>query len=136
MSAVLRLWDDRRLRFLVVGGWNTVFGYGVFVGLYALLGGMLHYLAVAVLAHGCAVSAAFAAHRVLVFRSRGPWVWEFVRYNLSLAVGLVAGLVGLWALVSILGLHPIAAQAAVTVLVVALSYVLHSRFSFAQPKAP
>ena len=134
MGAALEYWADQRVRFLVIGACNTAFGYGAFVVLYALLDGHVHYLAIAVLAHACAVIVAFAAHKMLVFRSCGHWLPEFMRYNISLLMGLGAGLVGLWVLVSMLGVHPILAQAVVTVLVVILNYLLHSRFSFAQGK--
>ena len=56
-----------QLLYLVVGGWNTVFGYGVWALLQYLLGDHLHYLVVVVLSWPIAVLNAYLVlplHRV------------------------------------------------------------------------
>ena len=51
-ASLMRGWrHHEQLRFLVVGAWNTAFGYGVFLTLYLLLQDAMHYLAIAVLAY-------------------------------------------------------------------------------------
>ena len=134
IPATLGYWSDQRVRFLIIGAWNTAFGYVTFVIFYALLANRVNYLVIAFLAHACAVTAAFAAHKRLVFRSSQHWLPEFLRYNISLLIGLATGLFLLWLSVSFLGLHPIAAQAIVTVLIVALNYFFHTQFSFSKRK--
>ncbi|WP_295456437.1 GtrA family protein [uncultured Thiodictyon sp.] len=131
IRAMLGYWSDQRVRFIIIGALNTVFGYAAFVLLYTLLSDLLNYLTIALLAHACAATASFATQKVLVFRSIQHWLPEFLRYNVSLLVGLTAGLIGLWTLVSIVALHPIVAQAIIMLLVIALNYLMHSRFSFA-----
>lgn len=126
---------NEQARFLLVGAFNTAFGYLVFVLLYLLAGDRLHYLLVAVLAHFLAVAEAFLFHRRLVFRSSGPWLMEFFRYNLSVLGVMLAGLLGLYLLVSGLQLHPLPAQAIVTGLSVIVSYFAHRHFSF-RPRGP
>ena len=121
---------DERVRFVVVGGWNTAFGYLAFVVLYALLHDRLNYLVIGALAHALSVTNAFVCHRMLVFRSRDPWFAEFVRFNLAQAAVLACGLAGLWFLVSVLHVSPLIGQAIVTVLGVVLSYLAHRRFTF------
>ena len=128
---VARWTADQRLRFLVAGGWNTLFGYLTFVALYALLHDRLHYLLIGVLSHAIAVVNAFVAHRFFVFRSRGSWRGEFLRFNVAQFSVLGAGLVALWLLVDVGGLRPFVAQAIVTMGAVCVSYVAHRRFSFA-----
>lgn len=122
---------NERLRFLAIGGWNTLFGYACFVGLYWLLHDHLHYLVIGVLAHIVAVINAFACHRLLVFRSRGAILAEFVRFNLAQLFVLGCGLLALWLVVTILHLSPLRGQALVTVGTILLSYIAHRRFSFA-----
>ncbi len=120
-----------KLRFLVVGGWNTLFGYVTFLALYAALHERVHYLVIGVLAHAIATVNAFACHRLLVFRSRGPLFAEFVRFVVSQLALLAGALVALWVLVSLLQLHPLVGQAIVTVGVVVAGYLAHRRFTFA-----
>nr|WP_320132884.1 GtrA family protein [uncultured Holophaga sp.] len=138
LPGLLALWQrSEKLRFLVVGAWNTLFGYGVFALAYALLGRHLHYLILAVLAHFIAVINAFAGHRHLTFRVAGHFWMDFLRFNLSYLGVLAFGLLALPALVEGLRLHPLGAQAGVIVLTTLGSYVLHKRLSFRRrPPSP
>lgn len=130
-ALLLRWHGNERLRFLIVGGWNTLFGYVAFLILYWLLHRQLHYLIIGVLAHLIAMINAFACHRLLVFRSRGPLVAEFIRFNLAQLFVLGCGLASLWVLVTFLQINPLVGQAFVTIGAVVVSYLAHRRFSFA-----
>lgn len=121
---------NSKLRFLVSGAWNTVFGYVAFSALYLALAPELHYLLIAAIAQAIAVTQAFLFHRHFVFRSTGPWLAEFLRYNLSVTGIFVFGLGGLSLLVEFGGLNPLLAQAVVIVLTVVLSFFIHRDFSF------
>ncbi len=126
-----RLWkDSRKLRFLVVGGWNTLFGYVSFYVLYLLAADRLHYLIIAVIAHFVAVTQSYVMQRRLVFRSAAPVPREFMRFNASLIGTLLFGLLTMALLVEAAGMSPLIAQAIVILLSVMLSYLLHSRLSF------
>jgi putative flippase GtrA len=130
-GAPRRLWqDNRKLRFLVVGGWNTLFGYLSFYVLYLLAAGRLHYLIIAVLAHFVAVTQSYVMQRRLVFRSAAPVTGEFVRFNASHIGTLLFGLLAMALLVEAAGMSPLIAQAIVILMSVVLSYLLHSRLSF------
>jgi putative flippase GtrA len=121
---------NEQTRFLVVGAFNTGFGYLTFACLYLMLKTWLYYLVIAVLSHALSVIVAFYCHRHLVFRSAAPWFPEFVRYNISLAGVLLGSLAGLYALVSLLGMNPLLGQALVTATAVIVSYFAHRHFSF------
>lgn len=126
-----RLWQgSRKLRFLVVGGWNTLFGYLSFYALYLLTADRLHYLIVAVLAHFVAVTQSYVMQRRLVFRSAAPVPGEFLRFNASHIGTLLFGLLAMYVLVEAASLSPLVAQAIVILTSVILSYMLHSRVSF------
>lgn len=117
-----------KVRFVVVGGWNTVFGYLAFAGLYLLLG--RRYMIAAVLGHVLAVSQAFLAHRVLTFRSHGGPFGEFLRFNLAYSGSLALGLAGLPLLVEVFRVPPLVAQAAMIAVSTLGSYVIHRAFTF------
>jgi putative flippase GtrA len=68
-----------QILFLVVGAWNTVFGYGVWAILQATLGDVLPYLVIVVVAWPIAVLNAFFMHRTFVFRSKEPIPTELRR---------------------------------------------------------
>lgn len=126
-----RLWqDNRKLRFLVVGAWNTLFGYLTFFVLYLLAADRLHYLIIAALAHFIAVSQSYFMQRHLVFLSAAPVAGEFVRFNVSHIGTLLFGLLAMTLLVEAASMPPLIAQAIVILMSVVLSYLLHSRLSF------
>ena len=67
MDIIRRLWAIPFLRFLVVGGINTVFGYTVFA-IFILL--QLHYVIAALLAQICGILFNFKTTGTIVFKNR------------------------------------------------------------------
>ncbi len=119
-----------QILYLVVGGWNTVFGYGVWAVLQFLLGERLHYLAIVVISWPFAVLNAYLCYRYLVFRSRGPILRELPRFS-TVYVGDAAGDPGRAA-----GRAPrlpwsiYVVQALFMAIVIVASYLAHKHFSF------
>ena len=125
-----------KLLYLVVGGWNTVFGYGIWALLQVLLGDHLPYLAVLLLAWPLAVLNSYVGFRYLVFRSRGPVPREFPRFSLVYVVTLAANLVVLPAALRVLPFNIYVVEGIFTGLVVVGTYVSHKHFSFRGSAAP
>lgn len=135
MRCLFRYWRaSEKTRFLVVGAFNTGFGYLVFAGLYALLNERLHYLFIALLSHAIAVCIAFNLHRYFVFQSSSPWPSAFLRYNVSLLGVLAFNMGALFLLVSLVGMHPLLAQVVVLSGSVVASYMAHRNFTFPRSK--
>jgi len=139
----VRFYFRRReqLLYLVVGGWNTVFGYGVWALMQYLLGDYLSYLVVLLLAWPIAVLNAYLCYRFIVFRSRGPVLRELPRFSLVYLVTLVANLALLPVALRVLPFNIFVIQALFTVVVVVCSYLAHKYFSFGggqrrEPGAP
>ncbi|MBI5245435.1 MAG: GtrA family protein [Elusimicrobia bacterium] len=124
----------KQLRFLVVGGWNTVFGYGLFAGLYFATSRLgLHYMVAAVISNLIAVANAYLCYKLFVFKTKGNYLREYLRFNLSYAGLFAFNLAALPLLVNLARLSPLIAQAALLVVTVAVSYVMHNYFSFGSP---
>jgi putative flippase GtrA len=131
-EAAVRFYRRRReqLLYLVVGGWNTAFGYAVWAALQMLLGGTLHYLVVVVLSWPIAVLNAYLGYRFLVFRSDGPILRELPRFSVVYAATLLVNLALLPVALRTLPLNIYAIQALFTAGVIACSYVAHRYYSF------
>lgn len=128
-----RFHNDRRFRFLVIGGYNTAFGYFAFAFAYLLLGARIHYLILAVVMHFIAVTNSFLTQRFLVFRSKSPWPGEYLRFQLTYLTTLPIG-TGLLALFHHLAGMPIlVAQACSLAILVVYTYIASSRFAFRTP---
>lgn len=125
-----RVLAHQGVRFLIIGGLNTAAGYGIFVLLYLMLRDYLHYLAIGVIAHFCAVCFSFLTHSTWVFTETGRSLDAFIRYNLATLAPLVFGAAGMVVIVEWLKISPIVAQAIVTATSVALLFMLHKHYSF------
>lgn len=128
----VRFYFRRReqLLYLVVGGWNTVFGYGIWAVLQFLLGGSLHYLVVVLIAWPIAVVNAYFGYRYLVFHSRGSILRELPRFSLVYLATLAVNLALLPIALDVLPFNIYVIQALFTVVVVVASYLGHKYFSF------
>lgn len=124
-------WHSQKVRFLVVGGCNTIAAYGIFIGLYALLHKQVAYQAIAVIAHFASVGVSFTTQRCLVFTAaEGGWLRQFLRFNISHLATLALGFCLLIALVEAASIAPPLAQLATTVATTVCSYLMHRCYSF------
>ena len=126
----------RPLRFILVGGWNTAFGYGAFAAFYWLTRRLgVHYLWAVLPAHLLAVFNAFLCQRWIVFGTHGPFFAALLRFSAVYWIFFAVNLPLLPLLVQGLHLHPLVAQALLVGANAALSYVAHDRFTFREPPA-
>lgn len=123
--------QSEKLRYLLAGGYNTAFGYGLFAVLILLVGDRFHYLIILPVSHVIAVTNAYFTYRFLVFRGAASDLKSYLRFHAVYLASLGFGMVALPLLVEIGGCRPILAQGVVLVVTVVMSYVLHKRFSFA-----
>ena len=128
----VRFYFRRReqLLYLVVGGWNTVFGYGIWALMQFLLGDQFHYLVVVLLAWPIAVLNAYFTYRYIVFRSRRPVLKELPRFSVVYLVTLVVNLALLPVALQVLPFTIYGVQAVFTAVVVVCSYLAHRYYSF------
>jgi putative flippase GtrA len=123
---------SEKIRYLLVGGYNTLFGYGLFVGLVLAFGDWLHYLAILVISHIIAVTNAYYAYRLFVFRDGATGLKSYLRFHSVYIASLGFNFIALPFLVEVVRLSPIVAQGIVIAFTVVMSYILHRRFSFAK----
>lgn len=129
------------VRYILVGGFNTVFGYTLFALLnWSLRGlGSYSYMYAAVLSNVIAITVAFLGYKWFVFRTRGNYLIEWIRCLGVYGSSMLVGLVGLATLVPILrnNLHkpaeaPYLAAAMMTVVTILFSFLGHKNISFRQ----
>ncbi len=136
------LWvnHETKVRFILIGLWNTIFGYLIFV-LFDYLFNLFFspryvaYMAAAVLSNVIAVSNAYFFHRHFTFKSKtkGKAAFrEYLRFYITYMITFVLSLILLPILVELLKLDPKVAAAIITVLLTIVSYISHNQFSFRQ----
>lgn len=126
----LGLRHREKVLYLMVGGWNTVFGYVLWVVLDLLLSPQLSYLTTLAISWPFAILNAYVCYRFIVFHSPGPWWKELPRFSLVYVVVLFLDLVVLPFLVRVLPFNVYVCQAGFITFVVVISYLGHKYFSF------
>lgn len=128
---LLRLVSDRRIAFLLVGGFNTAFAFALFVGFHLLLGNGWFRNELALLCTNVvSILVAFVLHRHLVFRVRGHLWLDLARF-VTVNLGMIgANFVLLPLFVHVIGMDAVLSQLIITLLTVTASYLGHSLFSF------
>jgi len=132
------------VRYLLVGGFNTAFGYGLFALLnWSLTGlGSYSYMYAAFLSNLIAISVAFLGYKWFVFRTRGNYLIEWIRCLGVYGSSMLISLAGLAILVPILrrDLHrpqvaSYLAAAIMAIVTVIFSFLGHKNISFRQKLA-
>ena len=132
------------VRYLAVGVWNTLFGYGCYAFLtYLLTGVMPHaYMAAAVLSTVINITVSYLGYKIFVFQTKGNYLREYLRCYVVYGTMSLVNLALLPVLVAVLGQFvttaeyaPYLAGAILTAGTVVVSFIGHKRYSFAPQTA-
>ena len=119
---------DQKIRFILVGGFNTVFAYGVYAFLLEIL--KLPYMAALILQYFITINVSVITMRYYVFRSKGDFLKEFSKaWSVYIFMLLFNG-VGLSFLVEFCHIDELWAQGIYQVVCAIVTYILHKYFSF------
>jgi putative flippase GtrA len=127
------------LRYLLVGGWNTLFGYATFAALVTLLVPRINhgYILAFLLSNFIAITVAYLAYKFFVFRTQGNYLKEWLKCLTVYGLGIIPGLILLPLLVA--ALHyifhlnrsgPYVAGAVLLALSTIYNFLGHRHFSF------
>ncbi|QWP78549.1 GtrA family protein [Lysobacter sp. K5869] len=131
MQWLRHLWHSEKQRFLIVGAWNTLFGYAAFVAVHLLSGGTWHPTATVVAAYCIALPQSFLTQRLLVFRrADGDWRGQFLRFLGGNSAIFVANLILLPLFVTATRIGPLLGQALFVAGSTVASYLVHKHYSF------
>lgn len=122
--------ENKELRYLVAGGWNTIFGYGIMVLLFKRLEGALGIIGVAVVANIFSITMSFLTYKIYVFKNKGNWISEYVKcyfvYGGLAAINIVMN----WIFIDYFNLSIWISQGICIPVAVLISYFGHSKFTF------
>lgn len=121
---------QEKINYLLVGGWNTVFGYLTFVALYYLFHAVIHYIFLLIISNVLSITNAYAGYKIFVFKTEGNYLREYMRFYLVYGFTIALNLALLPLVVEILHVNPVIGQAFVMVFNVIVSYFGHKYFSF------
>ncbi len=132
---ISQAWDfatSEKGRFLLVGAWNTLAGYLIFIAVHFAAGSALKPIWTLVISYCVALPHSFITQRLLVFRGTGAWQGQFRRFAVTNSIVFASNLAFLPLTIAATGLNPLAAQAGFVLASTIASYVIHKHYSFAE----
>lgn len=123
--------NSEKIRYLMVGGVNTLAGYLFGVGAYKLLLGYIGIWGVGLVANLLAITFSFVTYKLLVFKTSGKWLAEYLKCYVVYGAMALVGIFLLWLFVEKMQISIWLAQGLIIVCTVFLSYLGHKKFTFA-----
>jgi len=126
---------EKKLRFLIAGGVNTMVGLSVYPILFILLNPIGYgYMRVLLVAQIISISFSFLTNKFFVFRTKGSAAKEYVKFFMFYGFYLILNFIFLPIFVDVLNLTPIISQTIFSIAVIVTSYFWHNFITFKQPK--
>ena len=122
---------DRRIRFMLVGGINTGFSYVLSCALYYAFYKYIHITIITSFSSLVSILFSFLMYRLFVFKTEGNFIKELLRCYVVYGGMLAVWVCGLWFLVDFVNISFWLAQLLLLAVIAVLSYLGHSRFTFA-----
>lgn len=126
------LTGNEKVRFVFIGGWNTVVSYLIFVAIHILFGRRLGTEMTVVLSYAIALPLAFILQRYFVFTVKDRILRQFARFTLANSIIFALNLIFLPVLVFITKASPLLMQAVFVATSAVVSYFAHKYYSFAR----
>ena len=128
--------SQEKIRYLLAGGFNTLVGYSIGVGLYKALESNLSIVWIGVISNILSITVSFLSYKILVFKTKGMWLREYMKSYIVYGGIAVIGIFCLWVFVEKMKISIWLAQALVIGMTVIISYLGHSRFTFRRRGTP
>jgi putative flippase GtrA len=130
IRTTLKVLNDRRVRYVAVGGVSAVSYYVFFTAIYLLTKDHVHYLVVPVFANLLCAIVTYPLQRKFVFQATGPIVSGFFKYYLVCLWALAFTFVGLPLLVEVFKVPVLIAQAILILTAPLINYQLSKLWAF------
>lgn len=119
----------QKLRFLLVGGYNTFFSYVLFALLLWVFGGQYEQTAL-FLSFALSSINSFWTQKIYVFASKAPAIPEFIKCLSTWGISYVLNAGMLWIFVDMLNINAYLAQGVILILLTVFSWVMLKYFAF------
>lgn len=124
------LLKSSKFRYLVAGGWNTIFGYSLGVILFLLLTDSVHTAFIAFICNLISMAMSFITYKLFVFRTKGNWINEYFKACLVYGNAAAISIFLIWFFVDIAGLNIWISQALTIFSTITISYFGHKKITF------
>ena len=117
-------------RYIVLGLFNTVFGYFVFLTLFSLLQDRLATWVIFIISSVISISESFFVQKRFVWRSDQSWKLEALKFTFTFVVVFFINLAALSLVATTTGLDPRLAQLPILGIISIGLYITHKNWTF------
>lgn len=122
---------EKKLRFLIAGGVNTIVGLSVYPLLYIALEPLgIGYFQVLILSQFPSITFSFITNKYFVFRTKGNLKREYIKFFTFYGFYFLLNLICLPLLVEVLKINPIISQTLFAIAIIMTSYFWHNAVTF------
>ena len=118
----------QKIRFLLVGGFNTVFSFGLFALMVSILG--ISYKFAIVLGYIISTNVSIFTQRYYVFRSFGNLKQEYIKAWKVYIITMLINYMFMYIAVDILRANELISQALFAIIIVIITYIMHKYYTF------
>lgn len=122
--------SDSAKRYLLVGAFNTVFGYALSLLIYHFLQRDLSIIAIGIMINVISITVAFLGYKLLVYKTTGNWFYEYLRCYITYGFSAALGIALIWLFVEQWGWIFWFSQGLIIILSTVISYFMHRHFTF------
>ena len=123
---------DQKLRYLIVGGINTVFGFTFFTLTYLFLEGKLHYVLIFLVSQIVSICFSHYSQRKFVWHSRSNYVSELIRFASAYLVATIFNVILLAASQEIVGAPILLSQFSIGIGIVVIMFFVQKHWTFSK----
>jgi putative flippase GtrA len=131
LQFITKAWQQRGIRYLLIGGWNTIFGFGSLVILKITAMPPLNTVAALTIASALSVIQSYVMQRKFVWRSKNEFQKEFLKFVLISISQYVTSVMLMTYLVEFRKFPLLQTQFIVSLSLVAITFVLMRSWTFA-----
>lgn len=123
-----------KIRYVVVGIWNTAFSFGMFWVLLHLLEAHIGYLAVLTIAYPITVIQSHFMQRKFVWLSNSSYKSELLRFTVIYVALYLANIILLFVAVDMYHFEPFSSQVLISLALIVFSFYVNRRWTFLSPE--
>lgn len=122
---------EKKLRFLIAGGINTIVGLSVYPLLFIVLEPLgAGYIQVLIIAQLICITFSFVSNKYYVFKTKGKLRAEYIKFFMFHGFYFLLNLICLPLLVEVLKINPIISQTLFAIAIIVTSYFWHNAVTF------
>ena len=124
------LFLNQKIRYLLVGFYNTVLGYLLFLLIFYFFSSTINHSLLLGICHLIATTHNFFSYRTFVFKVKNITLRNYFKFNLVYLFTFILNLITFMILTKVMNWDLYLSQALIVILIAVLGYILNKYYSF------